>query len=64
MAVKDDKYATVAVVTNGTDVGGKMVVVDLMTKNIVKEVDLVGEPDCKLFRNAMCTCSICFSLDW
>ena len=25
VAVKDDKYATVAVVTNGTDVGGKIV---------------------------------------
>ena len=58
VAVKDDKYATVAVVTNGTDVGGKMVVVDLMKKEIVKEIDLVGEPDCKFFHVMQCALAV------
>lgn len=49
VAVKDNKYAVVAVAAKDTASSGKMVVVDLMTKEVVKEVDLTGEPDCKLF---------------
>ena len=49
VAVKDNKYAVVAVVAKDTASSGKMVVVDLTTKEVVKEVDLTGEPDCKLF---------------
>lgn len=47
VAVKDDKYAIVAVATKDAVSEGKMVVVDLATKEIMKEVDLTGEPDCK-----------------
>ena len=49
VAVKDDKYVIVAFVTKDAASEGKMVVVNLATKEIMKEVDLTGEPDCKLF---------------
>eukprot|EP00985_Skeletonema_marinoi_P020236 scaffold11938_cov206-Skeletonema_marinoi.AAC.1 len=45
VAVKDDKYVIVAVVTKDAASEGKMVVVNLATKEIMKEVDLTGEPD-------------------
>lgn len=55
VAVKDDKYAIVVVVTKDAASEGKMVVVNLATKEIMKEVDLTGEPDCKLFHDdALC----------
>lgn len=47
VAVKDEKYAIVAVVAKDTVSEGKMIVVDLATKEIMKEVDLTGAPDCK-----------------
>ena len=47
VAVKDEKYALVAVAAKDTASGGKLIVVDVVSKGIVKEVDLTGEPDCK-----------------
>lgn len=40
VAVKDDKYAIVAVATKDAASEGKMVVVNLATKEIMKEVGL------------------------
>ena len=49
VAVKDEKYALVAVAAKDTASEGKLIVVDVVSKGIVKEVDLTGEPDCKCF---------------
>ena len=47
VAVKDDKYAVVAIVTEAT--GGQISIIDLTSKEIMREIVLDGEPTCKIF---------------
>ena len=48
VAVKDAKYAAVAVeYSHNSTTVGEMIVLDLSTREIVREIELDGQPDCK-----------------
>lgn len=47
VVVKDDNYAVVVIATEAT--GGQLSVINLASKEIVREIDLGGEPTCKIF---------------